>query len=247
LVSLGTLVRWEEAIGPSEIHHFNRTRSATISASTPPDTPLGDVLSRLETHLDQTLPADFRYQYAGQTQDFQESFYYLTIALGFSVVFIYLVLSAQFESFLQPLVILLTLPLAAVGAFGALYALDMPLGIFAFIGLIMLAGMATKNAILLIDYTNHLTRQGRDIVPAAKRAAHVRFRPVLMTTMSTVLGLMPIAFGFGAGGEARAPMGVAVAAGLLATTVLTLVVIPVVYSLLAGVRGADAETAASPG
>jgi hydrophobe/amphiphile efflux-1 (HAE1) family protein len=231
LVSLDNLVRLEETIGPSEIHHFNRIRSATISASTPPGVALGDALSRLESHLNDTLPGAFRYEFTGPTQDFQESFYYLSITIGFAVAFIYLVLSAQFESFLQPLVILLTLPLAAVGAFGALYLLDMPFGIFAFIGLIMLAGMATKNAILMIDYTNVLIARGSGVVEATRQAAHVRFRPVIMTTISTVLGLLPIALGFGAGGEARAPMGVAVAAGLSATTLLTLVVIPLVYSL----------------
>ncbi len=108
----------------------------------------------------------------------------------------------------------------------------MPFGIFAFIGLIMLAGMATKNAILMIDYTNRLIARGSGVLEGAKKAAQIRFRPVIMTTISTVLGLMPIALGFGAGGEARAPMGVAVAAGLTATTLLTLVVIPVVYTLL---------------
>ncbi|MFW6325002.1 MAG: efflux RND transporter permease subunit, partial [Desulfovibrionales bacterium] len=117
------------------------------------------------------------------------------------------------------------------GAFGALWMLDMPFGIVAFIGLIMLMGMATKNAILMVDYSNVLAARGAGIREAAREAASVRFRPVIMTTISTVFGIMPIALGYGAGGEARAPMGVAVAAGLTATTVLTLVVIPVVYTL----------------
>jgi multidrug efflux pump subunit AcrB len=164
------------------------------------------------------------------------------------VVFIYLVLSAQFESFLHPLTILVALPLAGIGAFGALWLFRMTFNIYSFIGVIMLLGMATKNAILLIDFTNVLRRRGLGLVDAAKEAAHVRLRPVLMTTFSTVLGMLPIALGFGAGGEARAPLGVAVACGLLATTFLTLVIVPVVYTLfdalqqkLFGTAGAQVE------
>jgi multidrug efflux pump subunit AcrB len=128
--------------------------------------------------------------------------------------------------------ILTALPLAGVGAVIGLYVLGMPLGIVAFIGFIMLMGMATKNAILMIDYTNVLRGRGSGVREAATQAARLRFRPVVMTTVSTVLGLMPIALGFGAGGEARSPMGVAVACGLTLTTVLTLIVLPVVYTLV---------------
>jgi multidrug efflux pump subunit AcrB len=236
LVSLGNLVTLTETIGPSEIHHFNRIRSATISASLPPGVTLGESIERLEAHLGEELPAGFDYRFTGQAQDFQESFRNLTITLGFSVVFIFLVLSGQFGSFLHPLIILVALPLALVGAFAGLWALGMPFGIVAFIGLIMLMGMATKNAILMIDYTNVLRARGRGVAEAAREAAGVRFRPVVMTTVSTVLGLLPIALGFGAGGEARAPLGVAVAAGLIATTALTLLVMPVFYTLV--VQGA---------
>ena len=232
LVSLDNLVTTTETVGPSAIHHFNRVRAATISASTPPGVALGDALQALQQHLEETLPREFTTSFTGQSQDFQESFRNLMFTIVFSVVFIYLVLSAQFESFLHPLVILLTLPLALVGAFGALWLFNMPFGIVAFIGLIMLMGMATKNAILMVDYSNVLVARGSGIAQAAEQAARIRFRPVLMTTVSTVLGLMPIALGYGAGGEARAPMGVAVTAGLLTTTTLTLLVIPVVYTLV---------------
>ncbi len=230
LVSLGNIVNYDETVGPSAIHHYNRLRSATISASNPPGTTLGQALSKLERRLEQTLSPNFSYAVAGRTEDFRESFYYLTVALVFSIVFVYLVLAGQFESFIHPFTILLTLPLAGIGAFGALWLADMSLNIFSFIGLIMLVGMATKNAILMVDYARHLGRAGHTPVDAAKEAARVRFRPVIMTTISTVLGLTPIALGFGAGGASRAPLGVAVAAGLFATTGLTLLVIPVVYS-----------------
>jgi multidrug efflux pump subunit AcrB len=193
---------------------------------------LGAALGRLEDRLRETLPAGFDYALAGQARDFQESFYYLGIALVFAVVFVYLVLAAQFESFIHPFTILLTIPLAGVGAFGLLWLLGMTFSIFAFIGIIMLTGMATKNAILLVDYSNVLMQRGRSLFEAAREAAAVRFRPVVMTTVSTVLGMMPIAFGYGAGGEARASLGVAVAGGLLATTGLTLIIIPVAYTLI---------------
>ncbi|MFO7595039.1 MAG: efflux RND transporter permease subunit [Desulfocurvibacter africanus] len=237
LVSMDNLVELTESVGPSEIHHFNRLRSATVSASTPPDVALGDPLAALQDWLDENLPDDFSFEFTGQTRDFQESFYYLSITIVFSVIFIYLVLAAQFESFVNPLIILTALPLAGVGAAGALWLLDMPLGIYAFIGLIMLAGMATKNAILMLDNAGVLQARGESARKAAVDAAHVRFRPVIMTTMSTVLGMLPIALGFGAGGEARAPMGVAVASGLLVTTFLTLIVLPVVYTLVADLSG----------
>ncbi len=229
LVELSSVVTIEETIGPSEIHHYNRLRSVTISSSTPPGVALGDALDKLTAHIESTLPAGFDYDFAGQADVFQESFFYLTITISFSVVFIYLVLSAQFESFLHPFTILLTLPLATIGAFGSLYLLGMTFNIFSFIGLIMLLGMVTKNAILLIDYTNVLVARGRPVVDAALEAARTRFRPVLMTAISTILGMMPIALGYGAGGEARSPLGVSVAAGMAASTVLTLVVIPVLY------------------
>jgi multidrug efflux pump subunit AcrB len=227
----------EEDIGPSEIHHFNRLRSATISASTPPDATLGDVMSDLSAYLERTLPPGFSYTFTGQSQDFQESFANLSLTMIFSVVFIYLVLAAQFESFTQPLLILIALPLAGVGAAVGLYLMNLPIGIYAFIGLIMLMGMAAKNAILMMDYTNILAKRGSTSREAAREAAKVRFRPVIMTTISTVLGLLPIALGLGAGGEARMPMGVAVTCGLLATTLLTLGVLPVVYTVYMDAAG----------
>ncbi len=232
LASLGNLVEIEESIGPSEIHHFNRLRSVTLSASTPPGVALGSALTKLEDYLDGTLSEEFDYALAGQAKDFEESFYYLTIATLFAVVFIYLVLAAQFESFLHPFTILISLPLATIGAFGMLYLLDLTINIFTFIGLIMLLGLVTKNAILLLDYANVLRARGKTTIDAAQQAARTRFRPVLMTAISTVLGMMPIALGFGAGAEARSSLGVSVAAGMMASTLLTLVVIPVVYSLL---------------
>jgi hydrophobe/amphiphile efflux-1 (HAE1) family protein len=240
-VSLANLVDVEEMIGPSELHHFDRLRSATISSSLAAGTTLGEALGQVERHLTSDLPEGFQFEFTGQSQSFVESFRNLTITVIFSVIFIYLVLATQFESFIQPLIILLSLPLAMVGSTAALLAFGMPFGIVAFIGFIMLLGMATKNAILLVDYTNVLQGRGNDPIEAARQAARVRFRPVIMTTISTVLGISPIALGYGAGGEARAPMGVAVLFGLLATTFLTLVVVPVAYTLVGRAQAAVAR------
>ncbi|MEQ8993691.1 MAG: efflux RND transporter permease subunit [Pseudomonadales bacterium] len=231
LVSLDNVVTVAETIGASQIQRFNRQRSATISSQVPPGVTLGDAIDRLETHLRAELPPPTEYELAGQSQMFEESFYYLTIAIAFSVVFIYLILAAQFESFLHPLTIILSLPLAMMGAFGGLWLFGLTLNVYAFIGLIMLLGLVAKNGILLVDYTNVMIGRGMSAIDAAREAAKVRFRPVVMTAVSTVLGIMPIALGFGAGGEARAPLGVAVVAGLAASTFLTLLVVPVIYTL----------------
>lgn len=235
-VSFGNLLTLQEAAGPSELHHFNRIRSATLSASTPPGVPLGEALDKGRAELDEILPPGFDHTVAGQAKDFEESFRNLTLAVSLSVVFIFLILAAQFESWIHPFTIMLSLPLAAVGAFAALWIFGMTFNVFSFIGLIMLLGMATKNAILLVDFTNVLRRRGRPVVDAAKEAGRVRFRPVVMTSMSTAIGMLPIALGFGAGGTARMPLGVSVIAGLIVTTILTLVVVPVVYTLMDRLR-----------
>jgi multidrug efflux pump subunit AcrB len=231
MVRLASLVQLEEGVGPSEIHHFNRERAVTISSDLPPGVPLGRALSKVEDYIDTKVPAEFESSITGQSRDFRESFFYLTMALVFAIIFIFLVMSGQFESFLHPMTILMALPLAGVGAFGSLYALGMTMNIFSFIGIIMLLGLVTKNAILLVDYANVLVARGNTVREASHQAARVRFRPVLMTAISTILGMAPIAMGFGAGGEARAPMGVAISMGMFAATALTLLVIPVAYTL----------------
>ncbi|MBB5021563.1 efflux RND transporter permease subunit [Desulfurispira natronophila] len=232
LVALDNIVTVTEAIGPAEIHRFNRMRSATISADTPPGVTLGTAVEKLEDYLEVNMPPGADYELAGMSQVFEESFYYLTLAVVMSIVFIYLVLAAQFESFLHPFTIMMSLPLATVGAFGGLWVAGETLNIYAFIGLIMLLGLVAKNAILLVDYTNVLMGRGMNMLDAAQEAAKVRFRPVIMTAISTILGMMPIALAFGAGGEARAPLGIAVAGGLAVSTFLTLLIIPVVYTLV---------------
>ncbi len=231
LVSLDNLVSFEEAAGPSQINRYNRLRSATITTNTPPGVPMGNAVAALENYLESELPPGTDYEMAGLSQIFAESFYYLSVTILFSIIFIYLVLAAQFESFIHPLTIMTALPLATVGAFGSLWIFGLNFNVYAFIGVIMLMGMVTKNSILLIDYTNTLVERGQTPVDAAYSAAKERFRPILMTAISTILGMTPIAIGFGAGGEARAPLGLSVAAGLISATFLTLLVIPVAYTV----------------
>lgn len=233
LVALDNIVQIDEAVGPSEIHRHNRMRAAKISAENPPDVALGDAVEKLSLFLEQELPDDFEYDLGGLSEVFAESFYYLTVAVLFSIVFIYLVLAAQLESFILPLTIMTSLPLATVGAFGALWIFGLTFNIYAFIGLIMLLGLVTKNAILIVDYTNVLVARGMEPTAAAKESARVRFRPVLMTATSTILGMAPLAIGFGAAGEALIPLGVTVMAGMITSTFLTLLIVPVIYTLVA--------------
>lgn len=230
LVSLDSVAEIEETVGPSEIHRHNRMRAATISAENPPNVALGDAVEKLALFLEQELPEGFEYDLGGLSEVFAESFYYLTVAVLFSIVFIYLVLAAQLESFMLPLTIMVSLPLATIGAFGALWLLGLTFNIYAFIGLIMLLGLVTKNSILLVDYTNVLVARGMAPTDAAIEAARVRFRPVLMTATSTILGMLPLAVGFGAAGEALIPLGVTVMSGMITSTFLTLLIVPVIYS-----------------
>ena len=233
MIPLSALVTLTEGVGPSEIHHFNRGRAVTVSSQIPPQIPLGTALASLNSYLAQNLPTGFEVELTGEAQDFRESFDYLTITLLFAIIFIYLVLAGQFESFLHPFTILMTLPLSGLGVFGSLYLFGMTFNIFAFIGLIMLVGLVTKSGILLVDYANVLVARGNSVTDAARQAARTRFRPVVMTAASTILGMLPIALGYGAGGNARAAMGVVIALGNFVSTALTLLVIPVVYVLMA--------------
>ncbi|MEZ5993701.1 MAG: efflux RND transporter permease subunit [Planctomycetota bacterium] len=183
------------------------------------------------------LPSGYSYSYAGMAETMGESFRNLLFALGLAVLIVYMVLASQFESFVHPFTIMLSLPLSLVGAFGALVVFDMTLSIFTMIGLIMLMGLVTKNAILLIDYTITLRkRDGLSRDEALLTAGPVRLRPILMTTLAMVFGMFPIAFGSGAGSESRAPMAMAVIGGLTTSTVLTLLVVPAVYSILDDIR-----------
>jgi multidrug efflux pump len=233
LVQLANVVRVRETVAPKELNHYNRVRSATITASLPPGMDLGAALDALDKVWREDLPAGVKRELKGQSREYRESQGSLTLLFGLAVVFIFLVLAAQFESFVHPFTILLSVPLAVVGALISLYVLKQSLNIYSQIGLIMLIGLVTKNAILIVEYANQRRARGEAIRDAVRNAAAIRLRPILMTSFSTIFGILPIALGLGAGGESRMPLGVAVVGGMLASTFLTLVLVPVVYDLLA--------------
>ncbi len=221
--------RWEST-GPSVINRADRQRSITVFASLEGN-PLGEAKNELDAIAAKILPADYVPKYYGMADVMQESFVYLIFALFLGIVMAYMVLASQFESFIHPITVLLSMPLSFVGAFGALFLTGNTLNIFSFIGLILLMGLVKKNAILLVDYTNVLRGRGMARREAILQAGPVRMRPILMTTFAMVFGMLPIALGVGEGAETRAPMGIAVIGGLLTSLVLTLIVVPAAYDI----------------
>ena len=168
----------------------------------------------------------------GQNKEMETSLNSLTFALALAIFLVYIVMASQFESFLHPFVIMFSIPLALIGVIVILFLTGIPLSVVVFLGVIMLAGIVVNNAIVLVDYINHLRRSGLSKLEAIVQAGEVRLRPILMTTSTTVLGLLPMALGLGDGAEIRTPMAITVVAGLISSTLLTLVIIPTVYSLM---------------
>ena len=233
LVQLANVVKVQETVAPKELNHYNRQRSATITANLVPGVSLGKALDDLDRISSTKLPAGVKRELAGQSKEFRESSGSLYFLFLLAVVFIYLVLAAQFESFIHPLTILLSVPLAVVGAIISLFVFGQSMNIFSQIGLIMLIGLVTKNSILIVEYANQLRARGLEVTEAVVEASKIRLRPILMTSFATIFGVLPIAIGLGAGAESRRPLGIAVVGGLLFSTFLTLLLVPVVYRLLA--------------
>jgi multidrug efflux pump len=232
LVQLANVVRVQETLAPKELNHYNRVRSASITANLVPGVTLGQALDDLDRIAQAKLPAGMKREYAGQSLEYKSSSSSLYFMFLLAVVFIYLVLAAQFESFIHPLTILLSVPLAVFGALLTLFIFRQSLNIYSQIGLIMLIGLVTKNAILIVEFSNQLRRRGKPVVEAVIEAATIRLRPILMTSFATIFGVMPIAIGFGAGAESRRPLGLAVVGGLFFSTFLTLILVPVLYTML---------------
>ncbi|MBP1691869.1 MAG: putative Uncharacterized transporter, partial [Bacteroidetes bacterium] len=233
LVQLANVVRENETLGPNELNHYNRVRSATLTAQLVPGVSLGQALDDLDRIVAEKLPAGVKRDFAGQSLEYKTSSTSLYFMFVLAVIFIYLVLAAQFESFVHPFTILLAVPLAVFGALLTLFIFGQSLNIYSQIGLIMLVGLVTKNSILIMEFSNQLRRQGKAILDAVIEAATIRLRPILMTSLSTVFGVLPIALGLGAGGESRTPLGLAIVGGVLFSTFLTLLLVPVLYTLLA--------------
>jgi HAE1 family hydrophobic/amphiphilic exporter-1 len=218
--------------GPSEIRRIGQQRAAVVSANLN-GVDVGTATKSIHTALSGLeWDGDTTYAISGQNAEMETSLNSLYFALALAVFLVYVVMASQFESFLHPFVILFAIPFALVGVIAVLWALDMPLNVMVFLGAIILAGIVVNNAIVLVDYVNHLRQRGMEKTEALVQAGSVRLRPILMTTMTTVLGLIPMAIGLGEGAEIRMPMAIAVIAGLVVSTVLTLVVIPTMYSIL---------------
>lgn len=230
LVELSNIVSIQEGGGPSVINRIDRQRSVMVFANLEGKT-LGQAMTELDSISAKILPPDYTTGYKGMAETMGESFGYLIFALILGVILAYMVLASQFESFIHPITVLLSMPFSFIGAFVALLITGQTLNIFSFIGLILLMGLVKKNAILLVDYTNTLRAGGMERREAILTAGPVRLRPILMTTFAMVMGMMPIAIGIGEGSETRAPMAVATIGGLLTSLFLTLVVVPVVYEL----------------
>jgi multidrug efflux pump len=231
-VVLDKLVQVTETSSPPQIYRFDRYRSATVSAALAPGKTIGDGIEAMAAIAKQQLDETFATTLAGESRDFAESAGSLAYVFALALVLVYLALAAQFESFRDPLIIMFTVPLAAAGALLSLWYFNQTLNIFSQIGMIMLIGLVTKNGILIVEFANQRKAAGSSVTDAIIEGATARFRPVLMTSLSTVLGILPIALGLGAGAESRVPMGVAVIGGLVLGTLLTLFVIPAMCSFL---------------
>jgi multidrug efflux pump len=238
LVQLANVVSVKEVVSPRELNHFERVRAATVTANLAPGATLGTALADLNAIAQRALPGGVRTDLAGESREFRDSSGGLWFLFVFALIFIYLVLAAQFESFIHPMTILLSVPLAIFGALLGLWAFRQSINIYSQIGLIMLIGLVTKNAILIVEYANQRRARGEALEDAVVNASRIRLRPILMTTLSTIFGALPIALGLGAGAESRMPFGIAVVSGMMFSTFLTLVMVPVVYVLLAPFTGA---------
>ncbi len=236
MVQLDNLVNLGESSTPPSLFRYNRYISATVSAGLAPGKTIGDGVEAMDKVADKVLDESYSTALTGASLDFFESSSSLLFAFAFAIILIYLVLAAQFESFRDPVIILFTVPLAVGGSFLSLWLFGETLNIFSQIGIIMLIGLVSKNAILIVEFANQKKAQGLGLQDSITAAAKSRFRPILMTALSTILGILPIALALGAGSESRVSMGIAIIGGLIFATGLTLYVIPAIYSYMASKR-----------
>ncbi len=230
LVQLDNFISVSEKSTPPQLYRYNRYVSATVSASLAPGKTIGDGIAAMDRIADKALDDTYSTALSGVSKDFVESSSSLIYTFLFAMALIYLVLAAQFESFRDPFIIMLTVPLAIAGALISLVIYDQTINIFSEIGMIMLIGLVTKNGILIVEFANQRKAAGLSVYNAVKEAAELRFRPILMTSITTILGTLPIALALGAGSESRISMGIAVVGGLIFSTTLTLFVIPAIYT-----------------
>ena len=240
MIQMDNLVNINEEVAPPQLYHYNRFLSATVSAGLAKGKTIGDGLAEMDRIAAEVLPDDFRTALTGDSKEFRESSSSLLFAFMLAIVLIYLILAAQFESFKDPLVIMLTVPLAIAGALIFMTATGQTMNIFSQIGIIMLIGLVAKNGILIVEFANQKQQQGMSLMEAIEQASLQRMRPILMTSASTILGLLPLTYATGEGANGRIAMGIAVVGGLLVSTILTLYVVPAIYSYVSTDRSKQA-------
>jgi multidrug efflux pump len=245
VIPLSALVKVRESVSPRELNHFGQRRSATITANLSGDYSLGEALVFMDQTAAKILTAGYSTELNGTSREFRKSQGALVIVFVLALVFIFLVLAAQFESFVDPLVIMLSVPLSMIGALLALKWSGGSLNVYSQIGLITLVGLITKHGILIVEFTNQLRGQGMEMVDAVVKASAQRLRPILMTTGAMVLGALPLALATGAGAESRMQIGWVIVGGMSLGTLLTIFVVPTMYTLFArkAIPGANKRVA----
>ena len=233
LIPLANLIHVDEQAGPGSLNRYNRLRAVTITAGLAPGTVLGEALEFLEQVVRESFPDQARIDYQGESLEYKETSGSLAFTFGLALLIVFLVLAAQFESFVHPLVILVTVPLAVAGALLGLYLTGLSINIFSQIGIVMLIGIAAKNGVLIVEFINQMRDAGRSFEEAIIEASGIRLRPVVMTTISTIMGSIPLILATGAGSESRMVLGVVVFSGVSLATFLTLFIVPSFYALLA--------------
>ncbi|MBC7886697.1 MAG: efflux RND transporter permease subunit [Ferruginibacter sp.] len=233
-IPISAVIKLEEGSSPATLFHYNRYKAATISASLADGKTIGDGVNAMEAIGKKLLDESYQTSLTGPSRDYAESSSNIAFAFGLALILIYLILAAQFESFVDPFIIMLTVPLAMAGALLSLFIFDQTLNIFSEIGMIMLIGLVTKNGILIVEFANKKREQGLDKVEAVLQASQQRLRPILMTSLATSLGALPIALGLGASATSRVPLGIVVVGGIVFSLILTLFIIPAIYTFLSG-------------
>lgn len=246
MIQLDNFVTMKEVSSPPQLYHYNRFKSATVSASVAPGKTIGDGIAEMERISKLVLDESFSTDLSGSSRDFSESSSNTMFAFILALILVYLILAAQFESFIDPMVIMLTVPLALAGALFSLWMFNQTLNIFSQIGIIMLIGLVTKNGILIVEFANHKREEGLGKVDAVIEASVMRLRPILMTSIATALGAVPIALALGAGAQSRIPLGIVIIGGIMFSLVLTLFVIPAMYSYLSRKRDVAAIGSQAP-
>jgi multidrug efflux pump len=234
LIPLSNLVTITEAAGPQELNRVDRLRAITITAQLVPGFTLGEALATLERFVAEELPPEARIGYQGTSLEFKESAASLYFTFALALIVVFLVLAAQFESWIHPLIIMLAVPLAVTGGLGALYFTGISLNVYSQIGMILLIGLMAKNGILIVEFSNQLRDEGRSVHDAVLEAAVIRLRPILMTSIATIAGAVPLALATGAGAESRTAIGWVIIGGVSFATAMTGFVVPSLYLLLAG-------------